>query len=105
MKYTSKINTELEFYIYSDNNCRVIDSYLITDKETKLEFLTYLLENYPSFKVRTLNSYYREWKAHNFLYKLGFIRSKTATVDLNTNEGWLRLFAYNLISLFTPDNI
>lgn len=104
MKYTLKSGQEIEFNIYGID-CRVLDSYRVKDKDSKIEFLNYLLENYSAFNARTIDSYYKEWKAHNFLYKIGFIRSKTATVDLNIDEGKLRLFIYNLISLFTPDNI
>lgn len=91
------------FIEYSINkeqdNCTIIDSFYIHDKETKVQFIKMLIHNYEKFNKRSVNSYYREWKAHNILYKLGFAKERTKNVDLNINEYWWRRLGYFFISL------
>ena len=36
--------------------------------------------------TRSINSYVREWRGHNRLYKWGIARSHTRDVDLNENN-------------------
>lgn len=49
---------------------------------------------------RTLESAYREWRAHNFLYRLGIMRKRTSHVDINNNEPKWRRFLYAILSVF-----
>lgn len=69
MKYTLSSEQTVEFNIYG-NNCQILNSYLIKDKRSKVEFIEYLRSTYPNFQARTVNSYLCEWRVHNFLYKL-----------------------------------
>ena len=59
MKYALKSGQELEFNIYG-TNCRISQSYLYTDKESKIEFIEYLRETYPEFQARATESYFHE---------------------------------------------
>lgn len=49
---------------------------------------------------RSINSWVREWKAHNRLYKLGLFKEHTIDCDLEENEKWYRLIAYLIIGSF-----
>ena len=68
------------------------------------EFMKSVLEE---FKFRTgfvskrsVNSWVREWKAHNRLYKLGLFKEHTINCDLEENEKLHRLIAYWIIGIF-----
>lgn len=99
---------EIEVEVTMGNNpCLHIDkSYRVK----KSKFIRYLLEYIHSFDEykklqavgynRTLKSEYREWKAHNFLYKLGIFRDRTGSVDIAQNESKWRKFAYAILSIF-----
>ena len=50
--------------------------------------------------TRTFESELREWKAHNFLYKIGYKRERTGSVDINQNEPLWRKIIYAVLSLF-----
>jgi hypothetical protein len=50
--------------------------------------------------TRTIESEYQEWRAHNILYKLGILKSRTGTVDLSNNESKIRRFGYSVLSIF-----
>ena len=87
-------------YIISNGNCKIINGYTITDKKVMLDFINKLREEHNEFQVRTSLSYYREWKAHNILYKLGLFKEHTKDVDLNIDEPWYRRACYFIISQF-----
>lgn len=89
----------MEYYV-SNNNCKIIDSYKITSKEVMLDFINQLREEHKEFQARTSLSYYREWKAHNILYKLDLFKSHTKDTDLNIDEKLSRRICYFIISLF-----
>jgi len=99
--YIFSDSTSIEYYI-AGNNCKIISAYLIKDKKLKLEFIQFLRENYPGFKERSEKSYYREWKAHNILYKLGIKPSSTADTDLSIDEKLILRAGYFIIAIF-PD--
>lgn len=54
--------------------------------------------NYKS--KRTMKSWIKEWKAHNRLFKLGLFKSHTKDCDLEENEKWYRLLAYQILGGF-----
>lgn len=73
--------------IFTENNTKIKNSYLIANKNIETELIK-ILQNRKNagFKVtRTLDSYAKEWKAHNNLYKLHLYRSHTQDVDLEEN--------------------
>lgn len=85
---------------YNSANVRILDPYKIKSKT----FMELILE---IFKIRTgfvskrsINSWVREWKAHNRLYKLGLFKEHTIDCDLEENEKWYRLIAYLIIGSF-----
>lgn len=85
---------------YNSANVRILDPYKIKSKT----FMELILE---IFKIRTgfvskrsVNSWVREWKAHNRLYKLGLFKEHTIDCDLEENEKWYRLIAYLIIGSF-----
>lgn len=84
---------------YDARNVKIIDSYLVKDEKKMI--LTILLfkkrVNYQS--KRTYKSWLKEWKAHNRLYRLGLFRSHTVDCDLEENEKWWRLLAYQIIGI------
>ena len=88
-------------YTLSKGNIQIRDSYKIRKKadmngivaairkEAKKQGFTY---------KRTNGSWVTEWRAHNYMYDKGQQRSRTAHVDLNENEGRLKLLSYSLLS-------
>lgn len=73
--------------IYTGNNTKVIDSYKLNDKEIK-EIVENIINERKKkgLKVtRSKESYIREIKAHNRLYKLGLFKSHTKDTDLEEN--------------------
>lgn len=73
---------------YSPHNTKVINSYLLTTKKAIKEEVEWIKENRIArcyVVSRTTNSYVREWKGHNRLYKWGIFRSHTKDVDLDEN--------------------
>lgn len=74
---------------YTEDNTHVEDSY----KETNINLsVSYIIrERYLRHlpQTRTFESYVREWKGHNRLYKLHLFRSHTKDVDLNENNSIL----------------
>ena len=96
--------TMIDYEISTNGDtCKIIDSYLIKSKKEKYEFIRFLLRKYQQFSVRSIRSYYREWKSHNVLYKLHFIRKSTKDTDLCTTEYWWRRVGYFFISIFSID--
>ena len=74
---------------YSENNTHVTDSYQYTDYN--LNVMTIIRERHlRSLPVtRSFESYVREWRGHNRLYKLHLFRSHTKDVDLNEQNTFL----------------
>ena len=94
-------------FSYGENPCiHIKDSYLIQSKEDIKSMLEYIrsLSGYKQLQrdgyTRTFESEYREWKAHNFLYNIGFQRKRTGTVDIDQNEPKLCRFIYAILSIF-----
>lgn len=73
---------------YSESNTHVEDSY--KDTNIKLSVGYIIRERYLRKlpQTRTFESYVREWKGHNNLYKLHLFRSHTKDVDLEEPSKW-----------------
>ena len=71
---------------YSSDNTHIKDSYKAEDIE--FEIYCILRERYIRHlsQTRSFNSYVREWRAHNRLYKLHLFRKHTKDVDLNEKQ-------------------
>jgi hypothetical protein len=50
--------------------------------------------------TRSITSWLREWKAHNYLYDMGYEKARTGSVDLNENESLIRRIGYFFLALF-----
>lgn len=62
--------------------------------------LNYLKELFPDSLVfkRSLKSLTREWRVHNFLYKIGLYKSRTKDVDLDYPQQWYYRLGYFILS-------
>lgn len=86
------------------------NSYLIRGKEMIARYLSYIhsSEEYKSFLRagfnRTPRSQINEWAAHNVLYRLGFQKHRTGSVDINQNEPTWRKILYAILSIFEVKN-
>lgn len=94
-------------FSYGDNPCvKIKDSYLIKNNEDIKTVLEYIrsLDEYKKLKefgyTRTPNSEFNEWKGHNVLYKLGYQRNRTGSVDIDQNEPMWHRFVYAILSIF-----
>lgn len=84
---------------YTKKKTTIYDSYLMKNisKEVK-EIIKERKEK--GYKTnRTLNSYIRETKAHNRLYKLGLFRKHTKNTDLEENIKLWKEIAYFIIGI------
>lgn len=102
MKFTVDVGVTLG----EDPCLHIENSYLITSDDgirKTLEFIR-ATQMYKALKeagyTRTPESEYQEWKAHNFLYRIGYKRERTKHVDIDQNESELRKFIYAILSIF-----
>ena len=99
MQYCRVGNGEIIAYEVEHNNIKVRDSYRIHSKELKLEFIDKIILTKKNFLKRSRISYYREWKAHNILYKWNYQVERTRDTDFNAKEYLRRRIGYFFISL------
>lgn len=88
-------------YDISSNNIHIQDSYKITSKSEMSEVLYAIQHKHPecnSFK-RDYKSLIAEWRAHNRLYKLGYKKQRTGSVDLNYPLKWYVELAYRILGI------
>lgn len=88
---------------YSKTNVHIKNSYAIKDDNLKKKFLDLIIMKGKllGFEYkRTFNSWLHEWKAHNTLYNWGYKRERTADVDLNEDESFLKRFIYSILAIF-----
>ena len=79
---------------YDAGNVRIVDSYKVKKKEDMLEVLIWFKLKTGFRSRRSMDSWIREWKAHNRMYKLGIYRSHTRDCDLEELEKWHRRLVY-----------
>ncbi len=85
--------------IYDNKDIKIINSYKIKTEREMIAILK-TFKNRTGFQSkRTLKSWIKEWKAHNRLYKLGLFKSHTIDCDLEENEKWWRLLAYQILGI------
>ena len=83
-----------------ENRIKIFDSYMMSKAEF-LEALDEIQGLYPdhiAFK-RSRRSMILEWQAHNFLYWLGIKKDKTADVDLDYPQPWIKRLAYGVLGV------
>lgn len=89
-------------YKVTENNIHIQDSYVITKRKDMKDILEKLKVEYPeclSFK-RTTYSLTSEWKTHNRLYRLGYKKDRTGSVDMNYPLKWYVELAYKILGMF-----
>ena len=88
----------------SENNITIFDSYLVKkpkDMESLFHLIvTYIGEEHPLVKYRTVSSIIHEWRVHNLLYSLKILRKRTKDVDLETKQSWYMKLLYTILSPF-----
>lgn len=108
-----------EIAVYDDRftenpSFRIFDSYRIRKNSVKREVLRAMIaysEAYPSDPAwqRTEHSLVLEWLEHNFAYRVGFLRSRAQSVDLDNHaegKGALWYFiksAWEVIKGYLPN--
>lgn len=94
-------------FSYNDNPAiHIKNSYKVTNTSSIELILRHIhssseyLELVKSGYTRTFASELREWKGHNFLYRIGLHRERTGSVDIDQNEPKWRRIVYAILSLF-----
>lgn len=83
-----------------DQTCvRILESYKVKKKKDMSIILSIFKINTGYKSQRNLKSWIKEWKAHNRLYKMGLFKSHTRDCDLEENEKWWRLLAYQFLGV------
>ena len=93
----------IENAITSSENTRIIDSCKMTSKVEMREYLEAVRRQSPkemAVNRRDLESQVREWRSHNFFYKLHIFRSRTKDVDLELQQPWWRELFCRVVSFF-----
>lgn len=82
---------------YTKENTHIENSYLATNLNLEVGYVIRErhLRNLPV--TRKFDSYVREWKAHNNLYKLGFFKNHTKDVDMEEPIKWYYELIYYII--------
>lgn len=107
INYENKGNVEFHFMHSETNPCLHIEnSNVITKKSDIWAALNYIhdTEEYKSLVEsgynRTMTSEYHEWVGHNVLYRLGLMKTRTGSVDIDNNEPKWRRVVYAFLSMF-----
>ena len=77
---------------YSKDNTHVKNSYMLTTKKAIRDEVDWIIIGRKARKLpvtRSANSYVREWRGHNRLYKRGILPSHTKEVDLEEYIGFI----------------
>ena len=89
---------------YDNLNIQIKDSYRINnalDLEMAVEDImgsVYFEKLAAAGYTRTSKSLIREWRAHNVLYRWGYEKERTGTVDFSQHESRFRRFCYFFLS-------
>lgn len=84
--------------IYSLNNIKIKNSYLIKNDNEKLNIILELKDIFKKeLENRTIEDIFYEWKAHNILYQKRLFRKRTEDTDLEINQKKLLKIGYRII--------
>ena len=89
--------------IVTPTNTHIMDSCEIKSKEDMRAFLQALREDFPeemAVTQRDIESQVREWRSHNFFYRIHVFRSRTKDVDLELKQTWYRELFCRVVSFF-----
>lgn len=94
----------VSFHFGKNLSICIKDSYQIKYSEDIEDALKEIM-NRPEFQAfakegytRSLASMRREWEAHNLLYRLGILKSRTGSSDLDQRESFIRRAGYVVLS-------
>lgn len=98
MIYSCKIlGVDIDF---SKENIKIINSYTVTDKK-QMKIILNIVKNIARkkniFYTRNIESWIKEWKTHNLLYKFHLFKKHTSDTDLSEDESKFRLFIYDIL--------
>lgn len=83
------------------NNIHIENSYKVTSKSEMKEILYAIQHKHPecnTFK-RKYNSLIAEWRTHNRLYRLGYKKNRTGSVDINYPLKWYVKLVYKILGI------
>lgn len=89
-------------YKATKGNVQIVNSYKIRPKAAMQGIVSAIKAEAKKLGYtykRSNSSWVTEWRAHNYMYDKGIERARTASVDLNENESFLRRLAYEIQSL------
>ncbi len=84
-------------------NTHIRDSYIVRSKAAMREYLTSLRKLVPPDMAvcqRDLESQLREWRSHNFFYRIHVFRNRTKDVDLELEQTWYRELFCRVVDFF-----
>lgn len=87
--------------ILSQSNTHILDSYKLKSKKEIRAYLQQLRQKaLPEMAVcqRDLESMIREWRSHNFFYRIHIFRNRTKDVDLELQQTWYRELFCRVVS-------
>lgn len=93
----------VENAITTPTNTHILDSSMVRTKDEMREFLeTVRRQSSPEMAVcqRDIESMLREWRSHNFFYRIRVFRSRTKDVDLELKQTWYRELFCRFVSFF-----
>lgn len=98
-KENFKDNVNILYYV---DTTKITNSYLLNDEEIKkiaeqIEFARHTKYDWKCIHIRNRDSYIKEIKAHNNLYKLGLFKSHTIDCDLEEEQNAFMKLNYWLI--------
>lgn len=95
---------EFTLKVHISEDCTTIyDSYQVKiplDMKSIIYHIKKKASEEMAINKRNTFSMIGEWRTHNLLYALGIMRSRTGSVDLNTNQPWYIKVLYAVISPF-----
>lgn len=84
---------------YTKKKTTIFDSYLMKNVSKEVKEIIKERKEKGYKTNRSLNSYIRETKAHNRLYKLGLFKKHTKNTDLEENIKLWKEIAYFIIGI------
>ncbi len=94
---------DLSSSIVTPTNTHITDSCEVKSKADMRAYLEGLREaSAPEMAVnqRNIESQVREWRSHNFFYRMHVFRSRTKDVDLELKQTWYRELFCRVVSFF-----
>ena len=84
---------------YNYQNVRILDSYKVKEEKDIIQILKQFKLKTRYKSKRKFKSWIKEWKAHNRLYEMNLFIEHTRDCDLEENEKWWRLLAYQILGI------